>query len=56
MKVKFKNIKYNNVFEKDQVLTVKNQLHYSWHSCFTFEEVDGEYGTIFFDDYVEKNK
>jgi hypothetical protein len=51
MKVKFKNIKYTDIFERDQILTVKDELHYSWHSCFTFQEVEGEYSTIFFDNY-----
>ena len=50
MKVRFINIKYTDVFEKDQVLTVKEMIHYAWHENFTFEEVEGEYHTIFFED------
>jgi len=25
-------------------------IPYAWHEVFTFEEVEGEYGTIFFED------
>lgn len=49
-KVRFINIKYTDVFEKDQILTVKEMLPYAWHENFTFEEVEGEYHTIFFED------
>jgi hypothetical protein len=28
-------------------------LPYAWHENFTFEEVEGEYHTIFFEDVVE---
>lgn len=56
-KVRFINIKYTDVFEKDQVLTVKEVLHYAyaWHENFTFEEVEGEYSTIFFEDITEND-
>ena len=54
-KVRFINIKYTDVFEKDQVLTVKEMLPYAWHENFTFEEVEGEYSTIFFEDIVEND-
>jgi len=49
-KVRFINIKYTDVFTPNQVLTVKEMLPYAWHEVFTFEEVEGEYGTIFFED------
>jgi len=49
-KVRFNNIKYTDVFEKDQILTVKEMIPYAWHENFTFEEVEGEYHTIFFED------
>jgi len=49
-KVRFINIKYTDVFEKDQILTVKEMIPYAWHENFTFEEVEGEYHTIFFED------
>jgi len=49
-KVRFINIKYIDIFEKDQVLTVKEMIPYAWHENFTFEEVEGEYHTIFFED------
>lgn len=54
-RVRFINIKYTDVFEKDQVLTVKEVLHYAWHENFTFEEVEGEYHTIFFEAIVEND-
>ena len=49
-KVQFINVKYTDVFKRDQVLTVKEVLEYAWHEVFTFEEVEGEYETIFFED------
>jgi len=52
-KVRFINIKYTDVFERDQVLTVKEMIPYAWHEVFTFEEIKGEYGTIFFEDVNE---
>ena len=44
---------YKNQLEAGQVFTVKEMLPYAWHENFTFEEVDGEYHTIFFEDVAE---
>ena len=43
---------YFEEFEVGQVFTVREMLPYAWHENFTFEEVDGEYHTIFFEDVV----
>ena len=52
-KVRFINIKYTDVFTPNQILTIKEMLVYAWHETFTFHEVEGEYGTIFFEDVKE---
>ena len=41
---------YKDKFEINQIFTVKEMLPYAWHENFTFEEVEGEYHTIFFED------
>ena len=41
---------HSNQLEAGQVFTVKEMLPYAWHENFTFEEVEGEYHTIFFED------
>ena len=53
-KVCFINVKYTDVFEKDQVLTVKEMRPYAWHQTFIFEEMDGEYPTTFFKDVLSQ--
>ena len=44
---------YKDKFEPNQIFTVKDMLPYAWHENFTFEEVEGEYHTIFFEDVKE---
>jgi len=41
---------YKDKFETNQIFTVKEMIPYAWHENFTFEEVKGEYHTIFFED------
>lgn len=52
-KVRFINHKYTDIFNPNQILTVKDMVVYAWHENFTFEEVEGEYSTIFFEDVEE---
>ncbi len=50
-KVKYINLgPYKDVLKPNQILTVKDMVVYAWHENFTFEEVEGEYHTIFFED------
>lgn len=50
-KVKYINLgPYKDVLEPNQILTVKDMVVYAWHENFIFEEVEGEYHTIFFED------
>ena len=44
---------YKNQFEVGQVFTVREMLPYAWHENFIFQEVEGEYHTIFFEDVAE---
>ena len=41
---------YKDKLKTNQIFTVKEMLPYSWYENFTFEEVEGEYHTIFFED------
>ena len=41
---------YKEKLKPDQILTIKEMIPYAWHGNFTFEEVEGEYHTIFFED------
>tara|TARA_E500000318_G_scaffold66802_1_gene61551 strand:+ start:267 stop:470 length:204 start_codon:yes stop_codon:yes gene_type:complete len=41
---------YKDKLKPDQILTIKEMIPYAWHGNFTFEEVEGEYHTIFFED------
>jgi len=43
---------YKDKFETNQIFTVKEMIPYAWHENFTFEEVKGEYHTIFFEDVL----
>ena len=44
---------YKDVLEPNQIFTVKDMIVYAWHENFVFKEVEGEYGTIFFEDVKE---
>jgi hypothetical protein len=44
---------YKDKLKTNQIFTVKEMLPYAWHENFVFEEVEGEYHTIFFEDVKE---